>query len=267
MAHRSEVLTVAGVRTHLMRGGRGAPLLVLPPEFASERWFPYHDALAAHFQVFAPDHLGFGRSERPEWLDDINDLVFHYVDLLDTLGLDRVSIIGISLGGWVAAEFAVAHPGRVERLVLVGASGLKVDGVERFDVFVHPIEQTLQHLFHDRSRAAQLLPTDLGPEVIVRAYRESTTLARLTWNPYMYNPKLTRRLRRVTAPTLILWGANDTFLPPAHGEAYAQRIPNATLQTVAQCGHLVPFEQTEVFVRHVTAFLESPLPTDEGADR
>jgi pimeloyl-ACP methyl ester carboxylesterase len=264
MAHRSEQLSVAGVRTHMLRGGRGAPLVVLPPEFASNRWFPYHQALAAHFHVLAPDHLGFGESERPEWLDGIDDLVFHYIDWLDTLGLERVSVVGISLGGWVAAELAVVQPQRVERLVLVGASGLKVEGVDRFDVFANPIEDTLRHLFHDETRAAQLLPTDLGAEAIVRSYRESTTLARLTWNPYLYNPKLARRLRRVTAPTLILWGENDTFLPLAHGALFAQLIPNATLQTVPQCGHLVPLEQTDVFIRHVTAFLVPPGPSGTG---
>jgi len=255
MAHRSDVVEVAGVRTHVLRGGRGAPLLVLPPEFAANRWFPYHDALAARFQVFAPDHLGFGKSERPEWLDGIDDLVFHYVDLLDTFGLERVSIIGTSLGGWVAAELAVAHPARVDKLVLVGAAGVKVDGVARYDVFVNPLEETLRHLFFDPSRAAQLLSTDLGPEVIVRAYHESTTMARLTWNPYLYNPKLERRLRRITAPTLILWGANDTFLPLPHGERYARGIPNARLEVIPRCGHFVPLEQTETFLRHVTAFL------------
>src|SRR5215470_3434871 len=255
MAHRSEFVSVAGVRTHLLRGGRGAPLLVLPPEFAANRWFPYHDALAAHFQVLAPDHLGFGLSERPEWLEGIDDLVLHYVDFLDTLGLERVSLIGISLGGWVAAELAVAHRERVQQLVLVGAAGLKVDGVERFDVFTHPIEETLQRLFHDQSRWVQLLSTDLGPEVIVRAYHESHTLARLSWNPYMYNPKLGRRLRRISVPTLILWGENDAFLPRAHGEAYARLIPNAQLSIIPQCGHFPPFEQTEVFVRAVLEFL------------
>ena len=80
--------------------------------------------------------------------------------------------------------------------------------------------------------------------------------AGLTWNPYMYNPKLARRLRRVTAPTLVVWGEDDTFLPLAHGEVYAQLIPGATLQTVPRCGHLVPLEQTEVFIRHVRAFLD-----------
>ena len=266
MAHRSEMLSVAGVQTHVLRGGRGEPVLVLPPEFATNRWFPYHDALAARFQIFAPDHLGFGGSERPEWLDGIDDLVFHYVDLLDTLGLDRVSIIGISLGGWIAAEFAVAHPERVDRLVLVGAAGVKVDGVPRFDVFTHPIEETLQRLFYDQTRWVQLLSTDLGPEVIVRAYRESTTLARLSWNPYMYNPKLERRLRRVQAPTLIVWGENDAFLPLPHGEAYARLIPGATLRVIPQCGHFPPFEQTEQFLHLVLEFLAPPASIPQRAE-
>jgi pimeloyl-ACP methyl ester carboxylesterase len=263
MAHRSEFLTVSGVRTHLLRGGRGAPVLVLHPEYAADRWFPYHDNLAARFQVFAPDHLGFGQSDRPEWLEGIDDMVLHYVDLLDTLNLDRVSIVGTSLGGWIAAELAVAHPERVQQLILVGAAGIKVDGVERFDVFLHPIEETLQHLFHDASRAAQLLPTELGTEVIVRGYREAATLARLTWNPYLYNPKLERRLRRITAPTLVVWGENDTFLPPAYGEAYARLIPSATLCTIPHCGHLVPYEQTELFTQQATRF----LATSETGDR
>src|SRR5574341_210562 len=258
MAHRSEFLSVAGVRTHLLRGGRGAPVLVLHPEFGANRWFPYHDGLAERFQIFAPDHPGFGQSHLPEWMDGIDDLVFHYLDLLDALGLERTSIVGTSLGGWIGAELAVTHPARVDRLVLVGAAGLKVDAAERFDVFLHPVEETLQHLLHDSSRAAQLLPTQMGPEVIVHAYREAATLARLTWNPYFYNPKLERRLRRITSPTLVVWGKNDTFLSAAHGEAYSRLIPRATLRTISECGHFVPMEQTETFVRHVSEFLLSP---------
>ena len=147
MAHRSEFLSVADTRIHMLRGGRGAPLLVLHPEFGANQWFPYHDRLAQHFHLVAPDHPGFGHSDRPEWLDGIDDLVFHYVDLLDALELERVAVVGTSLGGWIAAELAVAHPARIDRLVLVGAGGIKVDGVERFDLFLHPIEETLQHKF------------------------------------------------------------------------------------------------------------------------
>lgn len=257
MAWRNEYVSIAGARTHLIRGGRGKPVLVLHPEFAASQWFPYHDQLARRFHIYAPDHPGFGESERSSWVEDIDDVVFHYVELLDELRLEHVSVLGTSIGGWIAAELALMRPDRIDRLVLSAAAGIKIDGIERFDIFLHSIEETLQHLFHDPRRAAQLLPTQFGPEAIVRVYREATSLARLTWNPYLYNPKLEHRLRRITAPTLVIWGANDRFLPIPHGKAYADRIPGAELLVIPECGHLVPFEQTEQFVEHVSAFLDT----------
>ena len=261
MAHRSEFLAVRGVRTHLMHGGRGEPLLVLHPEYGAGNWHPYLDGLAARFRVLAPDHLGFGESERPDWLEGIDDLVLHYIDLLDALAVSRAAVLGTSLGGWIAAELAAAYPERVTRLVLVGAAGLKIDGVPRYDVFLNAVEDTLRHLFHDESRSAQLLPTEFGPDVLVRGYREATTLARLAWNPYLYNPKLERRLQRITAPTLVVWGAQDAFLPPAYGEAYARAVSGAALRTVADCGHLVPYERTAEFVELASEFLSQPPPS------
>jgi pimeloyl-ACP methyl ester carboxylesterase len=169
-------------------------------------------------------------------------------------------VLGTSLGGWIAAALAAAYPERVTRLVLVGAAGLKVDGVPRYDLFLNPVEDTLRHLFHDESRAAQLLPTEYGPDVIVRGYREATTLARLAWNPYLYDPKLERRLERITAPTLVLWGEQDSFLPPAYGEAYTRAIPGAALRLLPDCGHFVPYEQTAAFVDLVSEYLAQPRP-------
>lgn len=255
MAYRSDVLDVRGVRTRVMRGGRGRPLLVLHPEFAAGIWAPYHDALAAHFHVVAPDHPGFGDSERPEWLDGVDDLVFHYVDLLDALALDRISLVGTSLGGWIAAAIAVAHPERVERMVLAAPAGVHVEGVARYDYFANPIEETLRRLFHDPARAAQLLPTEFGAEVVVRGYHEFTTLARLSWNPYLFDPKLQQRLPRVRTPTLIVWGADDTILPPAHGETFAALLPYATLKHIPACGHFPPLERAEAFATMATEFL------------
>jgi pimeloyl-ACP methyl ester carboxylesterase len=241
VAYRSEILDVRGVRTHLLRGGRGRPLLVLHPEFAARTWAPYHDALAAQFQVFAPDHPGFGDSERPEWLDGIEDLVFHYVDLLDALELERVSIVGTSLGGWIALALALHHPGRVERLVLAAPAGVRVDGIERYDYFANPIEETLRRLFHDPSRA----------------YHEFTTLARLSWNPYLYDPKLQQRLPRLRPPTLLIWGADDRVLAPSHGDLFAELIPSATLTQIPQCGHFPPLERADVFAKLAVEFLSA----------
>jgi len=257
MAHRSDVIEVRGVRTRLRKGGRGRPLLVLHPEFGADMWAPYHDALAAHFHVLAPDHLGFGGSDRPAWLDGIDDLVLHYRDLLDQLAIDRVAIVGTSLGGWIAAAFAVAHPERVERLVLAAPAGVKVDGVLRYDYFANPIEDVLAHLFHDPARAAQILPVEYGAEVLVRGYRELTTLARLSWNPYLYDPKLQQRLPRIRTPTLLVWGTDDAVLPPAHADAWAELLPYATVKHLSRCGHLVPFEQAEAFASLAIEFLSA----------
>jgi pimeloyl-ACP methyl ester carboxylesterase len=255
MAHRSDFVDVRGARTHVLKGGRGRPLLVLHPEFGANMWAPYHDALAAHFHVVAPDHLGFGESQRPDWLDGIDDLVFHYLDFLDLLEIERLPIVGTSLGGWIAAAFAVAHPERVERLVLAAPAGIKVDGVPRYDLFANPFESTLQHLFHDPSRAAQMLPAEYGAEVIVRGYHEFTTLARLAWNPYLYDPKLQQRLPRVRAPTLLVWGENDAVLPTPHAEAFRALLPCATLRTLPACGHLAPFECADAFASLAIDFL------------
>ena len=255
VSYRSDLVSVRGVQTHIRQAGRGQPVLVLHPEFAADLWSPYHDQLAAHFRLVVPDHLGFGRSERPEWLDRVDDLVFHYLDLLDLMNLDRVSVVGTSLGGWIAAAFAIAHPERVERLVLAAPAGIKVDGVPRYDLFANPIEQTLRHLFHDETRAAQLIPSEYGPSVLLRAYHEYTTLARLAWDPYLYDPKLQQRLPRVTNPTLIVWGENDAVLPPEYGRRFAALLPGARLAMVPRCGHLVPLEQSEAFSHLAIEFL------------
>lgn len=255
MAYRSDSMDVRGTRTHVLRGGRGRPLLALHPEFAAGLWPPYLDALAARFHVIAPDHPGFGDSARPDRLEHVDDLVLHYVDLLDALALDRVAVVGTSLGGWIALALAVAHPERLERMVLAAPAGVHVEGVARYDYFANPIEETLRRLFHDPARAAQLLPAEYGAEVIVRGYHEFTTLARLSWNPYLFDPKLEQRLDRIRTPTLVVWGADDAVLPPVHGERLAGALPYATLRQLPACGHLPPFERADAFAGLAIDFL------------
>ncbi|GIW45419.1 MAG: hydrolase [Candidatus Binatia bacterium] len=248
-------MAVGDLEVRLLRGGRGSPLLVLHSEFASGRWFPFHDDLAQHFHVYAPDHPGFGGTVRPDWLDCIEDFAIFYADFLDALELRDARVVGISFGGWIAAELAALYPERVSRLVLVGAAGLKVEGEERFDLFARPFEETLQRLFHAPDRWVQLMPTEPGLDVILRTYREATTLARVSWNPYWYDPKLARRLKRVRCPALVVWGEQDCFLSPAHARAYAAALPRAIVEFVPQCGHLPPLECREAFLARVLPFL------------
>src|ERR1700736_3257019 len=125
----TSVIAVRGCRIRLMRGGAGSPLVVLHGA-SGANVLPFMQQLAQKFDVIAPEHPGFGESDTPDWLDNIHDLAYFYLDLLAALGLDRVHLVGISLGGWVAAELAVRDTGRLASLTLVGAAGLHVNGVK-----------------------------------------------------------------------------------------------------------------------------------------
>ena len=169
---------------------------------------PVHDLLGARHRVYAPVHPGFGASEGLEEIESMEDLVFHAVDVLDALGLERVDVVGLSLGGWLAAELALRHPGRVNRLVLVDAAGTRVPGVVREDLFMASPAKARQLLFADPTSAlaAELVPDVPAPERLEAALRGREAAARLLWNPHVQYRKLTSRLGRIKAPTLVVWG-------------------------------------------------------------
>lgn len=247
-------ITVEGTPVRLRQAGSGPPLLYLHGASTGGLWFDALGQLAERYIVYAPEHPGFGESARPDWLEGIDDLVYHYLDVLAALGLDRAHVVGHSVGGWIAAELAVAHPEKVDRLALVGAAGLGVSGAPIADLFAMTPEQLVATVFEDKGAIPSILPAQMDLEYMVQVYRERTTLAALAWNP-TYDPKLRRRLRRVTSPTLVLWGENDRLIPRAHGEAYAAGIPNARLAIVPGTGHMVPLERPAEFARRVAQFL------------
>lgn len=256
---RTERVPVGDISIELLRAGSGLPLLFLHGAGSAGLWLPAHGELARSHSVYLPSHPGFGASDWPDWLDGIDDLVFHYLDFLDTFGLDRPIIIGASLGGWIAAELAIARPDRVGPLVLVNAAGLHLPGVEMPDIFPLTPEQVTRLYYHDPGRveAAIAALADRPPDRIARANRDRAATARLAWQPYFADLKLLRRLQRITARTLIIWGANDRIFPPALGEAYAAGIPNARLVTIPDCGHAPHDERPAEFVRAVRGFLNA----------
>jgi pimeloyl-ACP methyl ester carboxylesterase len=218
---------------------------------------PVHDLLARRRRVILPVHPGFGASEGFEAVETMEDLVFHTLDVLDALGLDRVDVAGLSLGGWLAAELALRHPGRVARLVLVDAAGVRVPGVPRGDPFMLPPPRVRALMFHDPTSpvAQALLPDAPPPDRIEAVLRGREAAARLLWNPAQQYRKLTGRLWRIGAPTLVVWGREDQAIPLAYGEAYARGIPGARLVVLDRCGHLPPFEHPERFAEVVLDFL------------
>ncbi len=255
---RAEGLIVGGRAIQLYRGGDGPPLLYLHGT-GTFWWMPVHDLLARRHAVYLPVHPGFGTSEGLEEIESIEDLVFHTVDVMEALGLARVDVVGLSLGGWLAAELALRHADRVNRLVLVDAAGVRVPGVPMGNLFMASPPKARALLFHDPASeiATTLVPDAPSPEDLPLVLRGREAAARLLWHPYVAYRKLTGRLRRIQAPTLGVWGADDRLIPSAYGAAYARGIPQARLVTLERCGHLPPFEQPERFAEIVLDFLQA----------
>jgi pimeloyl-ACP methyl ester carboxylesterase len=251
----SERLELDGGSIQILRGGEGPPLLFLHAAGGAGVWHPFHGLLARHFEVIAPDHPGFGGSDELGSVEGVDDLVYHYLEVMDRLGLERPIVVGASLGGWVAAELAVHTPDRVGKLALLGAAGLRIPEHMPTDLFLLTPEQLVSALFKHTERAAGMFPAEPDVDFILAVYRDNTAFARFAWAPFLNDPKLERRLHRITAPTLILWADDDRVVPIAHGHRYAERIPDATLRIVEDCGHALYFERTEAVADAVIEFL------------
>ena len=256
--HR-ETITSAGVELDVFEDGAGSPILFLHSAqgFAPEH--PYVAPLSARHRLIAPSHPGFGKSGMADWIDAVDDVAYIYLELLDRLKLDQVDVIGCSIGGWIAAEIATKSPRSIRRLVLVGPVGVKTGPVDRLDVpdiFALPQSELEKLLYHDPERM-RMDPSRLSDEQLAISVRNRETLALLTWEPYMHNPKLRHRLHRVTAPTLFLRGESDGLVSADYLAAYARLLPNARADTIAQAGHAPHVEQPDDFARKVLAFLEA----------
>ena len=255
-APAGEFLDLDGGRVHLLRGGRGEPLLFLHAAGGAGSWLEFHGLLARGFDVVAPDHPGFGKSDEFAEVEAMDDLVYHYLDVIDRLGLDRPHVVGASFGGWVAAELAVAAPHRVGSLVLLAPAGLRLPGHPVADLFLMSPEELLTALFHDPAAAAGLFPAEPDVDFILAQYRDLTALARFSWTPFLSNPKLERRLHRITAPTLVACPPGDRLIPVAHGRRYAELIPGARFAEIGNCGHAMHLERPAEVAALTAAFLD-----------
>jgi pimeloyl-ACP methyl ester carboxylesterase len=194
-------------------------------------------------------------------MEGIDDLARFYLWFIDTARLGRPHVLGHSSGGWTAAEMAAMSPGSIDRLVLVAPVGLKPEVGEILDVFYYTPLQVRELTVHDPKTIPEWdelfvrPPTPAEQEIALRN-REMT--ARLTWKPYMHNPRLAHFLPRVGNPTLIVWGREDRIVPVVCGEQYRKLLPNATLSVLERCGHLPPIEQPDAFARLVIDFLGGP---------
>jgi pimeloyl-ACP methyl ester carboxylesterase len=246
--------TVAGCKVRVLRGGKGAPLLYLHGAGGGGIWLPFMEKLAAHFEVFAPEHPGYGNSDTPDWLDTVGDLAYYYLNFIKQFGLKDLTLVGSSLGGWTAAEIAVRSCHDLRALVLSCPAGIHVKGVSKGDLFLWSPEDTIRNMYFDSKIADELLAVPFTDEQRMVIAKNRLTTAKLGWQPRLYNPHLHKWLHRISTPTLILWGDHDRIIPAAYGPAYQKLIPGSKLEVFKNCGHVPQTEMADAWVRKIAAF-------------
>ena len=241
-ANNSDIyVEIAGAKIHMLKAGSGDAVLSLHSIEGNLGWLPYLETLSQSACVYAPTHPGFGTSERPNWLETIDDLARFYLWAIDELGLGKVHLIGGFMGGWIAAEMAVMCPQVLQSLTLIGVAGVRPTDGEIADIFLLGEEETINLAIGSSDVLAAAIDAE-EPNLRTRG-REMTT--RLCWKPYMHDPSLVHLLPRVHVSTLVVWGEHDRIVPVSAGERIADAMPNARLEIVEGAGHLPHIEKPE----------------------
>lgn len=256
-ALREQQVTVLGQRIHFVEAGRGQPVILLHGLGASkETWWAILPTLAARFHVYAIDQIGFGQSDKPA----LDYKIATFVDFLDgflaSQHLPRAILIGNSLGGWVALAFAVQHPEKLDRLVLVDSAGLPWLHPPPVDLNPASLAATralLEALFYDQA----LVSDSVVRQVFADHLRNNdgyTVQRALTGFGAQFMDKA---LGTLHVPTLVVWGQDDVLIPVAAGEQLRDGIAGAMLDVIPRCGHLPQVEKPVELTRAVMAFLGS----------
>ena len=256
--HETRTVSVRGDKFSIsvLQGGEGEPLVFLHGAGGLPGWTPYLNRLAQDFRVFAPYHPGVGDSSGIEHLDDLWDLVQFYEELLDSLGLDRIFLVGHSYGGMLAAELAAHCRDRIKGLVLIGALGLWLDDTPVPDFFILPPEERARLIWYDpESPAAKASIAAPDPEAYLDATKTLAAVGKFIWP--IPERGLTKRLHRISAPTLLVWGEADGIVPPVYGEKFNQIIAGSRLLIMDKCGHSPQVESPDESCSAIVKFLRN----------
>ncbi|MGK4584926.1 alpha/beta fold hydrolase [Kitasatospora sp. HPMI-4] len=242
----------------VLTGGDGTPVVFLHGLFG-QSWEGFLDDLAAGHKVYAPAHPGSAEPEDLTRLDHLWDLLLYYHDLFERLGLDRFDIVGHSFGGMVAAEFAATYPERVRKLVLIDALGLWRDDAPVRDHVVVAQPELPGLLYHDLEHpdVAALLAGMQDPtaniEATVHVFSTVASTSHFIWP--IAERGLAKRLRRIKAETLVLWGAEDRLVPAVYAEEFAAAIPDARVELIERAGHVPQLERRAEVTAQIGKFL------------
>jgi pimeloyl-ACP methyl ester carboxylesterase len=243
MQFQHESISVNGVRVAMMTAGKGEPLVFW---HGAGTWHGFDFALpwASRYRVLIPFHPGFGDSADAPEMTTASDYSLHYLEMFDQLGLERVNLVGHSMGGRLAATFAIEHRRRVKKLVLIAPAGLDVPGYPLPDFSKVPQNEIPGYLVHNFDVIAPHLPKGPDPAFAAARDREGGNFGKLLQNG-LIGPWLPRWLHRVNMPTLIAWGDKDRILPVAHAAEWKKLIPQALVRIFPDAGHLPADEKPE----------------------
>ena len=247
-------LTLCGASIPMKRAGSGPAMLVLHGGGGSPRFLPAMQTLAERFEVFIPQAPGFGGTEMPPWLETIADVANFYLEFLTAFDLHDVNLVGLSLGGWTAAELALRDSSRLASLTLMDAPGIAVPGLAPRDPRRESEEQIIRDTYFDPKLADDAMARAFAPGNEKAREANRRLVARLAWERGNHDPLLQRWLHRIRVPALVVWGENDRLFPPVYGEAWAKALPDARLVAIPRCGHLPIQEQPEAFAAAVAEF-------------
>lgn len=243
----------------LYRGGSGDPLVFLHAAGGVRPEEPFLDLLAQRYDVIAPVHPGWPGSDGLEHLDDVIDMAVYYGDLFDTLGLDSFNLMGSSLGGMFAAEVAALDRQYVRKLVLHSPAGLWLDEHPYLDFFAAPQDVMMKALYVDPEKVMASMPK-VDPEdkeAVAKATLDRAmsmaSAGKFIWP--IWDKGLKKRIHRINAPTLLIWGDKDGLNPPVYGPHWQKQLPGSRLVTIKDTAHVPMAEKPEEFVKAVTDFL------------
>jgi pimeloyl-ACP methyl ester carboxylesterase len=229
--------------------GNGSPVVYLHGLFGPEA-DGFLDDLSQRVRVVAPRSAGIENGDDLLALDSLADLVLYYDDLFDALGLEQVDLVGHSFGGMVAAEYAATFPGRVGKLVLIGPMGLWDDMRPVGDWVAVPPQTLNDMLYHDVERAAVraslAVPSD-PHEAAVAGLTRSNAIASTSHFIWPIPERgLAKRMHRIAAPTLLVWGEHDGMVPPSYADDFADRLADARVTLIPGAAHVPQVEQREL---------------------
>ncbi len=231
---------IGGVKTVVYTIGEGRPVVYW---HGGGTWhgFAWAREWADRFKVILPYHPGFAESGDDPEISSMDDYVAHYIELFDAMGLASAGLVGTSLGGYMATAFAAAHPSRVAKLVLAAPAGISSPDFPMGNFQDASPEELPKFFVHDLSVIEPFWPDRFNE----RIGREGEYMGKAFGPSSTFGPKLARRARRLTMPTLVIWGDQDRILPVGLAPLWREAIPQASLHIVKNAGHLLFDESAE----------------------